>query len=145
MSITLDGQFWSEPTNVTEIEFFGVRNALTFGENEYGQLGFNKVGNRIATGYNCYGGTYHGFDCAVAEDCPAGQCLLKTRNLNHWPIFLKELFARNVSAVCLPPPPHSFMSLAQDRLSGRASPLPVTDGFMRLPLCRSRWGRRMPC
>ena len=102
VSITLDGQFWSVPTNVTEIEFFGVRNALTFGENEYGQLGFNVVRERIYTGSNCYGGTLHGFECENSEDCPAGQCLLLTRDLNYWPTFLKDLFAHNISGVSLP-------------------------------------------
>jgi hypothetical protein len=101
VSITLDGQYWSTPSNTTEIEFYGVRNTLTFGENGYGQLGFGVTGDRIFSGSTCVGGRFHGFDCVRDTDCPAGRCVYETRNLNYYPTFLKQLFAKNVTSIAM--------------------------------------------
>ena len=53
VSITVDGTSWSKFTNRTVMEYFGVRNVLLFGENDYGQLGFGKVGERVFQGKRC--------------------------------------------------------------------------------------------
>ena len=101
VSITVDGSTWSIPSNATVMEYFGVRNVMLFGENEYGQLGFSTLGPRVTTQKMCEGGLYKKFDCEEDSDCPAGICLETTLDRNFEPTFMRELFARNVTGIAM--------------------------------------------
>lgn len=101
VSVTVDGTTWSEATNETVMEYMGVRNLLTFGENLYGQLGFGVVRDRWFEGYVCEGGMLGKFPCVTSADCPAGVCLFVRKNLNWEPTFVTSLFARNVTNIAM--------------------------------------------
>jgi alpha-tubulin suppressor-like RCC1 family protein len=102
VSVSLDGQTWSEATNTSLFEYDGVRNVLTFGENVYGQLGFNVIGKRIFSGFKCLGGKTQGFPCSAHTDCPSGSCeFVNQTNLNYEPTFIDQLFARNVTSISM--------------------------------------------
>ena len=102
VSMTLDGQTWSEATNASIFEYDGVRNVLPFGENDYGQLGFDIIGARIFSGKWCVGGKTQGFPCEVNSDCPSGSCQHANRtNLNYIPTFLNQLFAHNITSISM--------------------------------------------
>ena len=101
VSITVDGTSWSDYTNTTVIEYFGVRNVLLFGENDYGQLGFGEVGERVFSGKRCSTGKYGKFDCENDDDCPSGNCVEVTVQSNREPTFLDELFAHNMTGIAM--------------------------------------------
>jgi alpha-tubulin suppressor-like RCC1 family protein len=101
VSITVDGTTWSDFHNKSIIEYFGVRNVLTFGENDYGQLGFGVVGERRFNVTRCSGGKYGKLECSSDVDCPSGNCVDVDLQANREPSFLKELFARNMTGIAM--------------------------------------------
>ncbi len=102
VSITVDGTTWSGFHNRSLIEYFGVRNVLLFGENEYGQLGFGNNVERIFEGKRCSITSKYGkFRCKEDADCPSGTCQEVRVFANREPTFLEDLFAHNMTGIAM--------------------------------------------
>ena len=101
VSITVDGTTWSDLHNKSILEYFGVRNVLLFGENDFGQLGFGVTRERTFKGTRCNTGKYGKLPCEYDSDCPSGNCVEVNVLLNREPTFLEELFARNLTGIAM--------------------------------------------